>query len=1079
MSTIDREKFVGGSQDKGISNFESEIGSEIGWTDDIYNISGGIRRGVAPRYGIAPLAGHSNTETPAANQNNGIQRSEITSGALGLTHRERIFGIVPITMAPYDGNYPKTSKQYYAYIVGLDYSTDVSLDVCLGSTLESSVYKQSSTFVAGLQASSYRQESPLIRLHKTELLNLPLTATPVAADMQAILKGCVDRYYIPYAHISISGKRIPYQWMFGAASSSTGSATQAPDIQLWNKTASVGTNPIILGGTPSEIQTREFTDNNQRILAVYCLDDDCYPMDLGYTKQITQANTQANPAYATGTNNYISLTGATKTGASVAYTDINSALINDPGSYTNSRHDAILVAGESPTAIVYQDWLKATTGMLPRFIDLTNPGCTPRSGLGFSSISGTNKYPTAFVYLGDVSIRVGDAETGFLENNKTYDVGFSYYNKLLDYETNVAFVASVAVISGVPTETNFSLFLEDINAPSAYGNVWQKLQADSVAPPWEFSNTEPKTSTPTGRGMHINDYEIRYYYRDSGIGEWLPAGSFDAAKFWFYKEWAVSGALKGPQICAGPSGSIPGGQPNGFNDYSPLPKQRYICSLIFQQRAFWFSEKSIHFSYANNIYAYPLRNTLTIETGKVRGGIVHMRINENIQQSRVVVFADATYAGRFTGERYVQTIQVSVNADGPVVGQFPIDGSDFVMEYLCDSTAFSYRSAVVAEGILYWWGPQGVYRDDGVTEPKKISLILEPNIFDYVDMGRDQEVHCVYNKRSHEIVWFYPPKVTDATYPTYALVLNVENGKFYKYKVKCQVDSSQNIKLENDTTPDGVDGERVLLHCRETSSSTVQRTYYFDELAMAGDQGPAQQLTVISFSTPATGQRRLTLATGSAGITASGIAADGYISLQNVKGYAPSLTLAPDMIAKIVAVNNGSNYIDIELPPDGTFDASGTLTGQTAFPIYHRGFDTVGLNGITYLLDTEYWLPNGLSESYVWQYIMFLFRYRGIPTPLDPFTLQDRHPQSLVSRINWTNETLVCEGPSSSVLNLINNSSGHCQLLHALKNENRSANGQALKFTLSGLHIGDPWTLEYLEAHCIKEQGYILKEFGD
>ncbi len=413
---------------------------------------------------------------------------------------------------------------------------------------------------------------------------------------------------------------------------------------------------------------------------------------------------------------------------------------------------------------------------------------------------------------------------------------------------------------------------------------------------------------------------------------------------------------------------------------------------------------------------------------------------------------------------------VRISAD--VVGQFEVDGSDFRMEYLCESTAYSYRSACVAEGVAYWWGPQGIYQDDGIAKPVKISGDLEPNIFKYVDLSRDSEVVCAYNKRTSEVVWFYPPRVADATYPTYLLIYNVENGQFYPGKMRCQVDSVQNIKIENDSTPSGVNGERILIHARETTAATVQRTFYFDDIVLAGEQGPARELSVISFSTPTTGQRRLVLAAGSIGVTAGGIAANDLISLQNVKGYAPALTLADDMIAKVMAVNNASSYIDILLPDGATFDSSATLTGQTAFPIYQKAPAAAGLHGITYRLSTNYWLPDGLSNSWWWQYLYFLFRYDEIPTPTDPFT---GLPVGALITLGY--RSLVCEATLSDILALKDNSSGHAQIHHPLRNIGRAASGQALSYSLSGIHIGDPWTLQYLEAHCLKEKGFTLKEF--
>ncbi len=1067
MGTSDLTKFVGGSQDKGLNNFESQISAEINWSSDTVNVSGGIRRGAGVRYGTAPLAGHSNTEVPAGTATNGIQLSETTSGTQGLIQRRQIFGIVPITMAPYDGTYPKANQQFYAYIVGLNFSTATSLDVCLGAILSSSVNKQANTFVAGLAQSSYRQESPLVRQHKTEFLNLPTITTPVAADMQSTLTVQSGNNWIPWAHISVSGKRIPYFWMLGRANS-TPNGTTAPNLNLWQVQFSSGATPIVLGGEPSEIETRECIDNVTRNISVYCLDANGYRMDLSYNCSITNANTQPQTAYNTSGNNYFGLT-ALKGGASTAYGSVAAAVINDSGSFTNSRHEAVLMAGEIPIAIVYQDWLKAVKGMMPRWIDLSNPASIPRVlGAPFPYNNGQSM---AFNFP---DLYFGGADTGVLKASTTYDFGFSTYNKLLDYETNVVYGVTAVSPTGNMSSVAFDI-PDSVSNNSVFENMMLGSGGGLESPhafPWEWTNGVPKVSSPPvepGRGFHVNDFQYRLYFRENGTNEWLPGGNMDAAQYWFYGDWKAIGGNAMPTFCLGPVGQLPGGQPNGFVDYSPLPKQQYICTQVFQQRAFWWSEKTMQFSYANNIYAYPTRNITTVPSGKWRGGIVCSQKDLSQQLSRLVVFCDNAYSARFTGNLTQQSVRISADT----VGQFAVDGSDFTMEYLSDSTAYSYRAAVVGNGILYWWGPQGVYMDDGTKPPQKLSKVpLEPDIFSYVDTELEKEVIAVFNKRSAEVIWFYPPKDGDTDFPTHGLVYNTENGEFYPFKFPYKVDSAQNIKIENDQTPEGVAGERVLIHCRETSSDTIQRTFYLDNLVLAGDQSPNTELTVISISTPVAGTRRLTLAAGSVGITAGGIAVNDLISFQNVKGYAPSLTAATDMLAKVTAINNGSSYLEISLPDGGALDSSATLTGQTAFPIYQMKPAAAGLHGITYLMQTNYWMPDGVANSWIWQYLYFLFRFLGLPTPTDPFT-----GTGISESIALTYRSLVCEGAISDTLTLVNNSDGNCQIHHPLRNAGRAALGQALKYALSGIHIGNPWTLEYLEAHCRPENGFTLKEF--
>jgi hypothetical protein len=1082
--TPNNVKFPGGTQDKGLSSFDSSIGAEITWDKETHNVSGGIRRGVGVRYGIAPLAGHSNIETPAANQTNGLMRSESPNalvGTTGLGSRRRIYGILPITMAPYDGSYPKKNRQFYLYIVGLTVSQIGSpdfYDASLGASIVGGINKQESNFAAGLAQCSYLGELPLVRRHKTELLNLPIDATSTPASVAELLRIVEDRWWAPICHISISGKRVPYNWMF-ARTTSVPTATDAPSLNLWGSTLSVGLSPYVNGGSPSEIITREFPENQRRMLKILCLDDDGYKIDISYSKEIDQSNTAPVVEYGNG-DNYFNLTGATKAGASTSYSDVKNALIIDPQSYTNTKHDAILCAGEIPFAVVYQDWLKASRGMLPRFIDLSDVPSKPRLISVLKSNFMDSEASTCLFIKpssGFQFVALG-SDTGFLRENIVYDFGVSYYNKLIDFESNVEFISTEGSWG---SQDNYGMAVS-YNAAAGF-SMWNKLQASDLQFPWEYSNGSPKSGYPQGRGFHINDYELRFYYRPSGIGEWLPAGSFDASQFFFYPDWpsyaaSPSGTVYGPVICKEEVGANIGGQPNGFNDYSSLPKQRYICVLNFQQRAFWFSQKSMHFSYQDNVYAYATRNTINCPDGEWRGGITFSRIDDNIMQSVILAFSDkGAYFGRFTGVKFKQNVRVSHES----IGQFDVDGSDFIMDYLSDATAYSYRAAVCAEGIAYWWGPQGVYTWKGQGQSSKISLNLESddeseNIMNWVDTGRIDEVHCVYNKRDHEILWFYPPKIDDPGYPTHCLVYNVENGRFYKYKIPCQVDSAQNIKIENDDTPDNVDGERILIHCREDASSSVQRTFYFDSVNKSGDQVPGKELTVISFSSPDADTRRLNIASSHTSL--STISIGNVISLQNVSGYAPTLTTAKDFIGTVVG--KGASYIDIELPKGAIFPASATLDAQTAFPIYHMGRISKGLHGIPWRISTNYWLPGGLAESWYWQYFYFLFKYREIPTPIRDNV--NGIIEKIVSKFTFGHRTLGHEygNPppySSQEIQFFNNSRGHFQRLHQLENDERSANGQALSFYMSGIYIGDPWTLEYLEAHCTNIGGYIQKEF--
>ncbi len=194
-----------------------------------------------------------------------------------------------------------------------------------------------------------------------------------------------------------------------------------------------------------------------------------------------------------------------------------------------------------------------------------------------------------------------------------------------------------------------------------------------------------------------------------GSYEWLPALVVDASFLAYYPNHRVL------WMCKGAIAQLPGGQPGGFNDYSPLPDDVYDCVVSFRERIFWISPTSCVFSMRNNAFAYPLRNSVSAPTGEFRGALVHAYPGQAEQDSRIVIFGSKeTYIGRFTG-RY-QNYPVTI---GTTTYTYPLEGSDFQVDTWTSVTAFSHRSAVVAEGILYWWGPEGIYKDVGRDLPVK------------------------------------------------------------------------------------------------------------------------------------------------------------------------------------------------------------------------------------------------------------------------------------------------------------------------------------------------------------------------
>lgn len=1048
MSTSDLTKFVGGSQDKGINTFDPDIGGEITWDESTVNVTGGARKGVGPRYGMAPLPGHSNTETPAGTACNGIMKSEASSGGTGLVNRELHFAIHPITIGSYADVTAK--EQFYAHI----FSVDGYIDSSLNSIYSSSVYQHASDFSKGLSKSSWSADGTLLRRYKTEFIKLPLSAA--VSDMQPFFSIPSGRKWISTASLKVSGKDVKYRYLLGKVTA-VPTATTLPSINLWDTTGLTSAGTVYLG-CPSSLNTGKYSKET-RLVSMIPYDANGASLSMGFRGTIAPASIfSAQLNYATGA--HIATAGATsvtKTGAGVTYSSAVVAIYDDPAMTGNSEYQAILVAGVKPMAMIIQPWVRQTDGLMQQWCDLSNPGPAPRKSANFVyDVDGASLMPSSWYSASSTHIQEGGAGTGVLEAGITYQLAFSYYNKRLDYETNVG-----EHFNFKPVANLTGIYLYDTDAVS--GTMYSRMRTGNSAPiPWEFGSS----ATAMGhdpRHMAINDYEVRFYYRPYGQAEWLPAGSFDLAGFWFR---GYNGKY---YICQNPIGSLPGGQPNGFIDYSPLPDKKYDCVLTYKNRVWWFSEDSINFSSEKSIFYYPTRNSIPAQTGKYRGGTLHVQLGQTEQSARLVIWgSDQSYVARFTGELMQQSVRVS----SETVATFPVDASDLVIDFLSDATAFSFRSAVIADGYLYFWGHSGVYFDDGTDNPKKISAKLEPEIFSYVDTSLIEDINAIYNKPTKEIYWFYQPKTADATYPTYALVLNVVNGNFYTSKFKFYVDSAQVVKIENDDSPEGLAGERIILNVRK-SGETVSRPFFFDNLCSGGDMGPGKEMLVKTVSTPSTGQRRLTFAAGHTDLT--NISVNDYVCLAGVKKYDSSLTNGDDMIAKVMAVSSGSSYIDILLPDNAAFDASASPAYYEYFPVYHGGLLTAaspGIHGIPYQLKTNYWLPAGITEAWYWRYLYFLFKYIGIPTPTDIYT---KLPMG--ARIGLQYRTPVSGAYVSDTLKLTNNSDGHAQIHHPLRNVDRSANGQALKYLLSGVHIGNPWTLEYLEAHCSSEDGFTLKEF--
>jgi hypothetical protein len=1087
VSTSDLQKFPAGTQDKGISSYTPNIAAEITWANDSVNMTSGLNQGAGPRYGMAPIPGHMDQETPNPTGCAGMMAAEVTTGSFwrrvpsGTRYvRRAIYAMYPFRMGG-PGTSINVKSTYYGFLLGFypdpDNSVPVDklhLDFVFGAfrtTVGSDTTTEQSPYIYSplgwpvwTAVESYRSPSvlPLASLYLSS--NTSLNGYSLLTDLGAI---ATPKWFVSSTPFSVNGAQIPIRWLVGTATA-TGDATHPPSLNF-SSYDSFGSsnNSIIAGGFPPSFNYGNFL-NISTSAAVYALHDGGF--NINYSASFTPTTSIYKPMYielGTTVQADFSATAFTKDTGGTTYSNTDGGLLNDPNLLCDSSYQGVLVAtGSAAVCYLIQDWFRSRTGAVTQAVDLVNMGSEPRS-VGFYTQDATNT-PSPFttfpafvrgtaISAGSSGIGLGGANTGLLQSNTVYEFAYSNYDKRLNFESNV----SIPVKFQVGTDNNNSLLLF---VPPMPPQTPYQVSEGGTAVLMPFPGTASVGATVvTAQKLAANYLEYRFYYREEGMQEWLPALFIDAAQFWFYPQFVKLAA------CTGGIGGLPGGRPNGFSDYSRLPQDSYTCAVFYKNRAFWLSDKSLAFSLANNIFAYPQRNRATCPLGSFKGAITQAYYGQAQQDARLVVFGtEATYVGKFTGEQIEVPVQVSIDT----VGNYGLDGSDFVLNLWTTVTAFSYRAAIVAEGILFLWGPQGIFMDNGVDPLTPISRDIEPDLFSYYDASLTDDITCTYDSTTKEITWFYPPKTADSSYPTHSLIYDLRTQKFKPGKFAGWIDGTMPIKID---TAIPTAGSRNLVFSRASSAGTTQRAYFFDHLNRAGDIFPGKEMMVSAVSTPATGQRTFTLAKGYT-TDFSTIAAGDLISVSSPEDYDTSLATPSDFIGEVLSSATGTNpTITIRLPTGAEFDASATIAASANykyFPIWHATQTGNGLNGFPYVMSTNYWLPDGLSNSWYWVYLYLLFKYTGVPSPADPFT-----GKMLASKIDLTYRSLVCQAALTDQIYLENNSDGQCQIHHPMRNVGRAGSGQALKYKLSGVHIGNYWTLEYVEAHCKKEAGFTLKEF--
>lgn len=1054
----DLKKMSAGVIEMGVDAFTPDFTPELGLTVNSYNLMTGINQGTGPRYGMSPIPGHN---VVAAGASEGLRGTEAGTGS--LFNRSKFLAFLSIKLNDYATQ--DIQSDYLLWFLGHD-TTSAALGAIKTTTLALNEVSAGSTYQSSIESSLsepfWRQLAIDTNAYASVIVRRALRSTPNSQTVDEYVKDAlkVDSglYYCSSAAMSISGKKIPNKWVVGKKVTN-GAA---------NTTAIANMNLSFLrAGLPSSWQLGNF-DLSPRALKFYNFDGTQLLQGFIYAAYQMQAGTFIPTFNQDTASASFALTGvgapeANLRGAAFVPANVQYVLVKDDAGFTESSYKIALFALNGAQAFLIQEWDRNEDGQVVQLAPLLDRFFKPQiisntySEFGvivatcfsrFPAYDGTTaitNYSTGATGSGN-HVFLGAAGSGILRANSTYELTFSVFDKQLGTETNVG--RPVKFLTGATDFVAVSV-AADIFAGGFYQQK-MPIQTNPILGGDAFN-------AAVGGAALIpeNHMEVRFYYRPLGSYEWLPALFLDLTDFWYNVEEHVRWA------CTGQIAALPGGQPGGFIDNSFLPDDKYTCVINFKNRAFWISPKNMVFSLQNNPFAYPLRNAVSAPTGGFKGGIIHTYRGQSEQESRLIVFAQKeTYIGKFNGLLLQMPVVVSSNT----TATFDVDGSDFKLEPWTSITAFSFRSAVVADGILFWWGPQGVYRDDGVDVPRKISRNLEPNIFTIYDQTKTDEIHCVYDEKTKDIVWFYTPS-TDSTI-TYAMTYDVEKEEFFFDRFNMKIDWATRISLGSMSQYKQVGDLRTVISARSSTASAIQRGYFFDSMNRSGDYRPTTELMCSRIQAGATStQYIVTLDNGLDAANFATIVAGDFIAFHQFQQYAVQTT-GVDMICKVVSTDPATRKITFQVPTGATLPiiAFGGGTSYKFFPIWHRAKAGAGLHGITYVWDSKYWMPKGINFSWIWLYVYMFFKYTTW-LKVDPETFSFAYKSA-------SGGTMITDP-----IRFADNSDTNFQVYHALREGKLNNQGQAIKMKISGYHIGEEWSLQYLEAHATEESGNLLKRY--
>jgi hypothetical protein len=632
------------------------------------------------------------------------------------------------------------------------------------------------------------------------------------------------------------------------------------------------------------------------------------------------------------------------------------------------------------------------------------------------------------------------ADKGVLEAGKEYEYAYSILNKITGVETNVgkpakAFTGTAALsairVAVTKGYRDGSVYTDVFCFPSQYDISKQICSVISIQYPKDFP---------------FNLFAYRLYYREVGSFEWLFSGEYSFAFIYFDTN------QRDIYIGAADAVGLPGGQPGGYVDNSPLPSDQYIDVKSFAGKLWWVSKDAVRFSSAN-AFVYPVRNFIAASSGEFKGAVVHYFAGQAEARGRLVVFGSkGMYDIRQTTEFQYTQIQVSASSQPLSV---PIPDSNFQVAERSSHTAFSGRCATVAENALYFWGPSGIFRDDGVNLPVRISDAIEPDLFDSYDKTKTDEFFAYYNKKSQEILFFFRPSDTTAGDLTLAWVYSMRTedfpngivGAWTRYTYSVLIDWAQEIDLTKFIggkvggtleTPRAA-GLRTVIGVRANAAATVSRPYFHDEFCDCGDMTPGTEMMVKSVSRVDATTVRLTFASDHNASILSGVSVGGSVYIFGSKEYG-KLSVSLDGLREVKAKGSGT----LDILDSSAYVGPDTLSMRSYFPVFFSNHD------IPCVIATNFFAPYGVTK---WS----RFRYSHLLTQPTPAYSGTVAPTATVT---WNcNHTLSTSTSKTIALNALNARERTTQVIFDMQSPGMQSEGQGIELGVSYNQRGPRWTL--------------------